>query len=80
MHNINLMLILQETVQEQATKRALSLQHVKERNRELWRQKEMKRRYEQKAMMQNKSKSRKYVRICYFIFIFLRQDELWICA
>lgn len=49
----------QETEEEEAVRKALSLDEIRERNRELWRQKEMKRRYEQKARLMNKSKSRK---------------------
>merc|ERR1739838_867940 len=52
-----------ETEEEKASKRAMSLMELKEKNAELWRQREMKRRYEQKARLQNKSKSRKYHRI-----------------
>lgn len=49
----------QETEEELAAKRLMSLQEVKERRMELYRQKELQRRYERKAMLQNKSKSRK---------------------
>jgi len=52
-----------ETDEEKATKRAMSLMELKERNAEIWRQREMKRRYEEKSRLQNKSKSRKYHRI-----------------
>ncbi|KAK4326679.1 hypothetical protein Pmani_002837 [Petrolisthes manimaculis] len=58
-----------ETEEELAAKKALSLQEVREKNQELWRQKELQRRYEHKAMLQNKSKSRKYHKI-------LRRDKL----
>lgn len=49
----------QESKEEEVARKAVSLDEIKERNRELWRQKELKRRYEQKARLMNKSKSRK---------------------
>ncbi|KAG0720966.1 U3 small nucleolar RNA-associated protein 14 A [Chionoecetes opilio] len=52
-----------EVEEEAGARKAVSLQQVRERNRELWRQKEMKRRYEQKARLMNKSKSRKHHRL-----------------
>ncbi|XP_071541684.1 U3 small nucleolar RNA-associated protein 14 homolog A [Panulirus ornatus] len=58
-----------ETAQDRALKRALSLQQIKEKNREMLQQRVLRQRYEQKAMMQNKSKSRKYHRL-------LRREKL----
>lgn len=39
-------------------RQAMSLEEVKEKMRALWREKEMKRRYEEKARKQNLSKSK----------------------
>ncbi|XP_037774340.1 U3 small nucleolar RNA-associated protein 14 homolog A-like [Penaeus monodon] len=47
----------------------MSLEEVKERMRTLWREKEMKHRYEEKARRQNQSKSKKHHRI-------LRREKL----
>ncbi|XP_063613710.1 U3 small nucleolar RNA-associated protein 14 homolog A-like [Penaeus indicus] len=59
----------QETEREKAIKHAMSLEEVKERMRALWREKEMKHRYEEKARRQNQSKSKKHHRI-------LRREKL----
>ena len=50
-------------------KRAMSLEEIKERNREIWRLKEMRRRMESKAARQNATKSRKFHKI-------LRREKL----
>ncbi|XP_027211390.2 U3 small nucleolar RNA-associated protein 14 homolog A [Penaeus vannamei] len=59
----------EETAREKAIKHAMSLEEVKERMRALWREKEMKHRYEEKARRQNQSKSKKHHRI-------LRREKL----
>uniref|UniRef100_A0A0P4WQM7 Uncharacterized protein n=1 Tax=Scylla olivacea TaxID=85551 RepID=A0A0P4WQM7_SCYOL len=58
-----------ESEEERIARKALSLEEIREQNRELWRQKELKRRYEQKARLMNKSKSRKHHRL-------LRREKL----
>ncbi|XP_063878918.1 U3 small nucleolar RNA-associated protein 14 homolog A-like [Scylla paramamosain] len=58
-----------ESEEEMIARKALSLEEIREQNRELWRQKELKRRYEQKARLMNKSKSRKHHRL-------LRREKL----
>lgn len=59
----------QETAREKAIRHAMSLEEVKERMRALWREKEMKHRYEEKARRQNQSKSKKWLCIISFFYV-----------